>query len=49
VTQAGTLLQDLLLRGAATDPWRMALLAAMAVGLFVAGWLVLRRQLVHPA
>ena len=49
VTQAGTLLQDLLLRGAATDAWRMALLAAMAGGLFVVGWFVLRRQLVHPA
>jgi ABC-2 type transport system permease protein len=49
VTQTGTLLQDLLLRGAATDAWRLGLLAAMAVGLFVAGWLVLRRQLVHPA
>ena len=49
VTQAGTLLQDLLLRGSATDAWRLALLAAMAGGLFVAGWLVLRRQLVRPA
>jgi ABC-2 type transport system permease protein len=49
VTQAGTLLQDLLLRGAATDTWRLGLLAGMAVVLFLAGWLVLRRQLVHPA
>jgi ABC-2 type transport system permease protein len=49
VTQAGTLLQELLLRGAATDTWRMALLAAMAGGLFVAGWLILRRQLVRPS
>lgn len=49
VTQAGTLLQDLLLRGAATDAWRLGLLGAMAGGLFLAGWLVLRRQLVHPA
>ena len=32
-----------------TDVWRVALLATMAGGLFVAGWLVLRRQLVHPA
>jgi ABC-2 type transport system permease protein len=49
VTEAGTLLQDLLLRGSATDAWRLALLAAMAGGLFMAGWLGLRRQLVHPA
>jgi ABC-2 type transport system permease protein len=49
VTQAGTLLQDLLLRGSATDAWRLALLAALATGLFVAGWVVLRRQLVRPA
>jgi ABC-2 type transport system permease protein len=49
VTQAGTVLQDLLLRGSAADAWRLALLAAMAIGLFMAGWAVLRRQLVHPA
>jgi ABC-2 type transport system permease protein len=49
VTQAGVLLQDLLLRGSATDTWRVALLAAMAGGLFVVGWLVLRRQMVRPA
>ena len=49
VTQAGTLLQDLLLRGAATDAWRMTLLAVMATGLFVVGWLVLRRQMARPA
>jgi ABC-2 type transport system permease protein len=49
VTQAGVLLQDLLLRGSATDAWRMISLAAMAGGLFVVGWLILRRQLVRPA
>ena len=49
VTQAGTLLQDLLLRGSATDEWRMAPLGAMAGGLFAVGWLVLRRQMVRPA
>jgi ABC-2 type transport system permease protein len=49
VTQAGTLLQDLLLRGAATDAWRMTLLAVMAAGLFAVGWLVLRRQMARPA
>jgi ABC-2 type transport system permease protein len=48
VTQAGTLLQDLLLRGTTTDAWRMASLGAMAGGLFVVGWLVLRRQMVRP-
>ena len=48
VTQAGTLLQDLLLRGSSTDGWRMAMLGAMGGGLFVAGWLVLRRQMVRP-
>ncbi len=49
VTQAGTLLQQLLLRGAASDAWRMALLALMAGGLFVVGWATLRRQMVRPA
>jgi ABC-2 type transport system permease protein len=49
VTQAGTLLQDLLLRGAATDAWRIMLLAVMAAGLFAVGWLVLRRQMARPA
>ena len=48
VTQAGSLLQDLMLRGATNQPWRAAILAAMAVVLFVAGWLVLRRQLHAP-
>jgi ABC-2 type transport system permease protein len=49
VTQAGTLLQDLLLRGVATDAWRIAMLAGMAGGLFAVGWLVLRRQMTRPA
>lgn len=49
VTQAGTLLQDLLLRGAAIDAWRMTLLAVMAAGLFAVGWLILRRQMARPA
>jgi len=49
VTEAGKLLQDLLLRGAATDAWRMTLLGVMAAGLFVLGWLILRRQMTRPA
>ena len=49
VTQAGSLLQDLMLRGETTQAWRAIVLAAMAGILFVAGWLVLRRQLHRPA
>jgi ABC-2 type transport system permease protein len=49
VTQAGSLLQDLMLRGETTQAWRAVVLAAMAGILFVAGWLVLRRQLHRPA
>jgi ABC-2 type transport system permease protein len=49
VTMAGSLLQDLLLRGAPSDSWRLVTLTLIAVGLFGAGWLVLRRQLAHPA
>jgi ABC-2 type transport system permease protein len=49
VTQAGTLLQSLLLRGDASEAWRMTLLAVMAGGLFVVGWITLRRQMVRPA
>jgi hypothetical protein len=49
VTQAGSLLQDLMLRGGTTQPWRALVLVAMAVVLFIAGWLVLRRQLHRPA
>ena len=49
VTQAGSLLQDLMLRGATNQPWRAVVLATMAVGLALAGWLVLRRQLHRPA
>jgi ABC-2 type transport system permease protein len=49
VTQAGTLLQDLLLRGTIADSWRMPLLAVMAVGLFAVSWLILRRQVTRPA
>jgi ABC-2 type transport system permease protein len=49
VTQAGTLLQDLLLRGAAADAWGMTSLAMMAGGLVALGWLILRRQMVRPA
>jgi ABC-2 type transport system permease protein len=48
VTQAGTLLQDLLLRGDATDALRIPTLAAMAAGLFAANWLILRRQVARP-
>jgi ABC-2 type transport system permease protein len=49
VTQAGGLLQDLLLRGAPTEAWQMAPLAMMAGGLFALGWLILHRQMVRPA
>jgi ABC-2 type transport system permease protein len=49
VTQAGSLLQDLMLRGSTNDAWRAVVLATMAVLLFMAGWLVLRRQLHRPA
>jgi ABC-2 type transport system permease protein len=49
VTQAGSLLQDLMLRGTTTQAWRGLVLAAMAAGLFAAGWVVLRRQLQRPA
>ena len=49
VTQAGSLLQDLMLRGATNDAWRALVLAAMALLLFLAGWVVLRRQLHRPA
>ncbi len=48
VTQAGRLLQDLLLRGQTADPWRFAILAAIAVLLFLASWVVLRRLLHRP-
>lgn len=48
VTQAGTLLQDLLLQGSTTDPWRFTALVVMAGGLFGVGWLILRRQLGRP-
>ena len=49
VTQAGRLLQELLLRGATDELWRLASLAAIAGCLAVAGWLVLRRLLLRPA
>jgi ABC-2 type transport system permease protein len=48
VTQAGSLLQDLMLRGSTNDAWRAVVLSAMAILLFVGGWLVLRRQLHRP-
>jgi ABC-2 type transport system permease protein len=49
VTQAGSLLQDLMLRGDTNQPWRALVLAAMAAVLAIVGWLVLRRQLHRPA
>ena len=49
VTQAGTLLQDFMLRGATAETWRISVLAAMAAGLFVVGLLILRRQLHRAA
>jgi ABC-2 type transport system permease protein len=45
VTLASELLQDLLLRGATDASWRFVALAAMALGLFVAAWWLLRRTL----
>ena len=48
VTQAGSLLQDLMLRGSTNDAWRAVVLSAMAILLFLGGWLVLRRQLHRP-
>jgi ABC-2 type transport system permease protein len=48
VTQAGSLLQDLMLRGSTNDAWRAVMLSAMAILLFLGGWLVLRRQLHRP-
>ena len=49
VTQAGTVMQELLLEGSMTDVWRLGVLGLLAVGLFVVGWLMLRRQMVQPA
>jgi ABC-2 type transport system permease protein len=49
VTQAGTVLQDLILRSAPLEMWRVGILGALAGGLFVLGWLMLRRQLMRPA
>ena len=48
VTQAGSLLQDLMLRGSTNDAWRAVVLSAMAILLFLGSWLVLRRQLHRP-
>lgn len=48
VTEAGRLLQDLLLRGQTPDPWRFVTLAAIAVTLFLVSWIVLRRLLHRP-
>lgn len=48
VTEAGRLLQDLLLRGQTPDPWRFVTLAAIAVTLFLVSWTVLRRLLHRP-
>ncbi len=48
VTQAGRLLQELMLRGSTAESWRLGLLAAIAGALAVDGWIVLRRQLRRP-
>ena len=47
VTEATRLGQDLFLRGAATEPWRFAALAAMAIGLTLVALLLLRRELMR--
>jgi len=49
VTQATRLGQDLFLRGAAGEPWRVGALAAMAVALAFLAWLLLRRELLRRA
>lgn len=49
VTQAGRLLQELLLDGATTELWRLGSLGAIGAALAVLTWLVLRRQLLRPA
>ncbi len=49
VTQAGSLLQDLMLRGSTAEAWRFAILGTLAAGLFLVGWVILRRQMHRPA
>jgi ABC-2 type transport system permease protein len=49
VTQAGRLLQELLLRGATEEVWRLGWLSAIAGSLAVAAWLILSRHLHRPA
>lgn len=45
VTQATALLQDLFLRGQSSQAWRGVALAVMAACLFMADWILLRREL----
>ena len=47
VTEATRLGQDLFLRGAATEPWRFGVLAAMAITLAVAALVLLRLELMR--
>ena len=49
VTQAGRLLQELLLDGATTELWRLGSLGVIGAALAGLTWLVLRRQLLRPA
>lgn len=49
VTQAGRLLQELLLRGATDELWRLGSLTVIAGCLAVVSWLVLRRLMQRPA
>ena len=49
VTQAGIVLQDLLLQGSMMEAWRLGVLGLLAGGLFAVGWLILHRQMVRPA
>jgi ABC-2 type transport system permease protein len=45
VTSGITLMQDVMLRGAIREPWQAAILAATALVLLVACWLLLRRSM----
>ena len=45
VTHGISLLQDLLLRGAVTHTWQVAVLAALSVVLLISSWALLRRDM----
>ncbi len=45
VTDGLHLIQDVMLRGQLRDPWQLGVLAAIATGLLVACWLLLRRSM----